>query len=100
MFFQLTAAIFYPLALALGAEALVSITRVEDLLLKEERDNVPTGFGLKFNTNTMEYEKTEESKGLLVASENLKQKEEVKDKGILNRDTCFCLIPLNYFLNS
>lgn len=34
---QLTAAIFYPLALALGAEALVSITRVEELLLMEER---------------------------------------------------------------
>lgn len=35
---QLTAAIFYPIALALGAEALVSITRVEELLLLEERD--------------------------------------------------------------
>lgn len=34
---QLTAAIFYPIALALGAEALVSITRVEELLLLEER---------------------------------------------------------------
>ena len=38
MLFQLTAAIFYPLALSFGAEALVSIKRVEDFLLHEERD--------------------------------------------------------------
>lgn len=82
-FFQLTAAIFYPLALALGAEALVSITRVEDLLLKEERDNDSNGRVLKLNTKAVESEKTEESKGLLATSENLKQKEQVKDKGIL-----------------
>lgn len=36
---QLTAAIFYPLALALGAEALVSIGRVEEFLLMEERSS-------------------------------------------------------------
>lgn len=81
MVFQLTAAIFYPLALALGAEALVSITRVEDLLLKEERDNDPHALALK--PNTTESEKTEESKGLLAISVNITQKEQVKDKGKL-----------------
>lgn len=37
LYFQLTAAIFYPLALALGGEGLVSINHVEELLLIEER---------------------------------------------------------------
>ncbi|KAJ6635336.1 ATP-binding cassette sub-family C member 4 [Pseudolycoriella hygida] len=40
---QLTAAIFYPLALSLGAEALVSITRVEEYLLMEEKDESNVG---------------------------------------------------------
>lgn len=44
---QLTAAIFYPLALSLGAEALVSITRVEEYLLMEEKDE--TNIGLVTN---------------------------------------------------
>ncbi len=41
--FQLTAAIFYPLALSLGAEALVSIKRVEEYLLMEEKDESNIG---------------------------------------------------------
>lgn len=83
MDFQLTAAIFYPLALALGAEALVSITRVEDLLLKEERDNDPNGLPLKLNSMEKESEKTDESKSLLLTSANSTQQEQVKDKGIV-----------------
>lgn len=35
---QLSAAIFYPLAVSLGAEALVSIQRVQTFLMMEERD--------------------------------------------------------------
>lgn len=34
--FQLTVVIFYPLALAFGGEALISITRIEDFLLLDE----------------------------------------------------------------
>lgn len=90
MIFQLTAAIFYPLALALGAEALVSITRVEDLLLKEERDNDPNDLVLKPNFKVKESEKTEESKGLLATQQNITQKGQVKDKGMRH---CFCSIP-------
>lgn len=40
---QLTAAIFYPLALSLCAEAFVSISRVQDLLMLEEQDTNITG---------------------------------------------------------
>jgi ATP-binding cassette, subfamily C (CFTR/MRP), member 4 len=40
---QLTAAIFYPLAVSLGAEALVSITRVQDFLLMEDQDTTSQG---------------------------------------------------------
>lgn len=35
---QLTCAIFYPMAVSLGAEALVSIKRVQDFLMIEEQD--------------------------------------------------------------
>lgn len=40
---QLVAAIFYPLAVSLGAEALVSITRVEQFLNQEEHDTTLKG---------------------------------------------------------
>lgn len=40
---QLNAAIFYPLALALGAEALVSIQRIEEFLLKDEKNEAELG---------------------------------------------------------
>lgn len=39
----MTAAIFYPLALSLGAEALVSIERVEEFLLMEEKPTIQKG---------------------------------------------------------
>uniref|UniRef100_A0A182YM29 Uncharacterized protein n=1 Tax=Anopheles stephensi TaxID=30069 RepID=A0A182YM29_ANOST len=38
---QLTAAIFYPLAVSLGAEALVSIDRIQEFLALEEHDSNP-----------------------------------------------------------
>lgn len=41
---QLTAAIFYPLAVSLVAEGLVSIKRVEDYLLQEEQEENGTKF--------------------------------------------------------
>ncbi|KAL7032928.1 hypothetical protein ACKWTF_007429 [Chironomus riparius] len=41
---QLTAAIFYPLAVSLGAEALVSIKRIQDFLSLEEQDVLANGF--------------------------------------------------------
>ncbi|CRK99302.1 CLUMA_CG012571, isoform A [Clunio marinus] len=44
---QLTAAIFYPLAVSLGAEALVSFKRIQDFLMLEEQD--PTTPGLHQN---------------------------------------------------
>ncbi|XP_001843089.2 probable multidrug resistance-associated protein lethal(2)03659 [Culex quinquefasciatus] len=40
---QLTAAIFYPLAVSLGAEALVSIDRVQEFLVLEEQDKKMIG---------------------------------------------------------
>lgn len=40
---QLNAAIFYPMALSLGAEALVSIRRVEEFLLKGEKSEAEFG---------------------------------------------------------
>lgn len=39
----MNAAIFYPLALALGAEALVSIQRIEEFLLKDEKNEAESG---------------------------------------------------------
>lgn len=39
----MNAAIFYPMALALGAEALVSIRRIEEFLLKEEKNESELG---------------------------------------------------------
>lgn len=36
---QLITTVFYPLAIAFGAEALVSIERIEEFLLKPERDD-------------------------------------------------------------
>lgn len=41
--FQLNAAIFYPMALAFGAEALVSIQRIEEFLLKGEKNEAEVG---------------------------------------------------------
>ncbi|EAA08388.5 AGAP003221-PA [Anopheles gambiae str. PEST] len=54
---QLTAAIFYPLAVSLGAEALVSIDRIQEFLALQEHDATPpsasaTG-GLKRNLNDL-----------------------------------------------
>lgn len=40
---QLNAAIFYPMALSLGAEALVSIRRIEEFLLKGEKSESEFG---------------------------------------------------------
>lgn len=40
---QLNAAIFYPMALAFGAEALVSIQRIEEFLLKGEKNETEVG---------------------------------------------------------
>ncbi|XP_063699793.1 ATP-binding cassette sub-family C member 4 [Culicoides brevitarsis] len=40
---QLTAAIFYPMAVSLGAEALVSVKRVQEYLMVEEQDTVVVG---------------------------------------------------------
>lgn len=40
---QLNAAILYPLALSLGAEALVSIRRIEEFLLKDEKNESELG---------------------------------------------------------
>lgn len=40
---QLNAAIFYPMALALGAEALVSIRRIEEFLQKDEKNETELG---------------------------------------------------------
>lgn len=40
---QLTAAIFYPMAVSFGAEALVSITRVQEYLMVEDQDSVTVG---------------------------------------------------------
>lgn len=40
---QLNAAIFYPMALSLGAEALVSIRRIEEFLLKGEKSESELG---------------------------------------------------------
>lgn len=42
--FQLNAAILYPYALAFGAEALVSIKRIEEFLLKDEKSESEDGF--------------------------------------------------------
>lgn len=41
--FQFNAAILYPMALALGAEALVSIKRIEEYLLKNEKSETDLG---------------------------------------------------------
>lgn len=41
--FQLNAAIFYPYALAFGAEALVSIKRIEEFLMKNEKSESDDG---------------------------------------------------------
>uniref|UniRef100_A0A2C9GW86 Uncharacterized protein n=1 Tax=Anopheles farauti TaxID=69004 RepID=A0A2C9GW86_9DIPT len=52
---QLTAAIFYPLAVSLGAEALVSIDRIQEFLALQEHDATPpsaTG-GLQRNVNDL-----------------------------------------------
>lgn len=38
LFFKVTAALIYPLALASGADAMVSLKRIEDFLLQEEKD--------------------------------------------------------------
>lgn len=43
---QLLAAIYYPLAVSLGAEAMVSIKRVENFLIQEERDARAKGLNL------------------------------------------------------
>lgn len=48
---QLTAAIFYPLAISLGAEALVSIDRIQEFLGMEEQDKKM--IGLKKNENEL-----------------------------------------------
>lgn len=40
---QLNAAIVYPMALSLGAEALVSIRRIEEFLLKDEKSETDVG---------------------------------------------------------
>ncbi|XP_053671125.1 ATP-binding cassette sub-family C member 4-like [Anopheles nili] len=52
---QLTAAIFYPLAVSLGAEALVSIERIEEFLALQEHDPSPqsTTHGLQRNLNDL-----------------------------------------------
>lgn len=44
---QLNAAIFYPLAVSLGAEALVSINRIEEFLLKSEKSETELGLERK-----------------------------------------------------
>lgn len=40
---QLNAAIFFPIALAMGAEALVSIQRIEEFLSKDEKNEAELG---------------------------------------------------------
>uniref|UniRef100_A0A182J5C3 Uncharacterized protein n=1 Tax=Anopheles atroparvus TaxID=41427 RepID=A0A182J5C3_ANOAO len=52
---QLTAAIFYPLAVSLGAEALVSIDRIQEFLALEEHDphTQSASAGLKRNLNDL-----------------------------------------------
>ncbi|XP_050071787.1 ATP-binding cassette sub-family C member 4 [Anopheles maculipalpis] len=52
---QLTAAIFYPLAVSLGAEALVSIDRIQEFLALEEHDSNPPSpnGGLQRNLNDL-----------------------------------------------
>ncbi|KFB53213.1 AGAP003221-PA-like protein [Anopheles sinensis] len=50
---QLTAAIFYPLAVSLGAEALVSIDRIQEFLALQEHDPQSASSGLKRNLNEL-----------------------------------------------
>lgn len=49
--FQLNAAIFYPMALAFGAEALVSIQRIEEFLLKGEKNETEVGLERRDSLN-------------------------------------------------
>lgn len=83
---QLTAEIFYPLALALGAEALVSITRVEELLLMEEKEESKektfTPSAITPMLNKKEKDVNDEEKNLLPTT-NGELKEMVKNKGRL-----------------
>lgn len=44
---QLNAAIFYPLAISFGAEALVSVERIEEFLLKSEKSDTELGLERK-----------------------------------------------------
>uniref|UniRef100_A0A2M4AEM2 Putative abc transporter c family member n=1 Tax=Anopheles triannulatus TaxID=58253 RepID=A0A2M4AEM2_9DIPT len=50
---QLTAAIFYPLAVSLGAEALVSIDRIQEFLAQDEHDPNAQASGLKRNIDDL-----------------------------------------------
>lgn len=53
---QLTAAIYYPMAVSFGAEALVSITRIQEYLTVEEQDNVTVGLHKIERTETVKDE--------------------------------------------
>uniref|UniRef100_A0A336LRH9 CSON001220 protein n=1 Tax=Culicoides sonorensis TaxID=179676 RepID=A0A336LRH9_CULSO len=53
---QLTAAIYYPMAVSFGAEALVSIQRIQEYLSVEEQDNVSVGLHKIERTETVENE--------------------------------------------
>lgn len=87
--------------MAFGAEALVSITRVQELLLMEENEAEPRGLllipnelSVKKDMNKDAENDGEETKGLLSATDaNVTRKINIKNSGLFK-------IKLYFFINS